>query len=70
MIEAVGLAIKSLNLMIFNLYRQPNDPTGGNLSTSTQFALLLAEITKVIESQPAPTPNVVIAGDFNLPHTF
>ena len=36
-IEALGLLVKSENLLLSNLYRQPDDPAGGHQFTSEQF---------------------------------
>ena len=68
-VEALCLKIPTLDLIIAVVYRQPNDVAGGNKSTSEQFAPLLEELSAVIDSQPAPTSNILVAGDFNLPHT-
>ena len=68
-IEALLLKIPKLNLVVATLYRQPNDSSGGNISTSEQFQDLLVEIDKVLHSLQSPLPTVVLAGDFNLPHT-
>ena len=65
--EAVGLKILKHNLLLFCLYRQPDDPAGGNRSTSKEFSELLESISSVIEDAAAPVPNLLIAGDFNLP---
>ena len=68
-IEALCLKIKSLNLVVCVLYRPPDDSSGGNRSTSDQFSQLLDRLSTVLESQSTTTPNILIAGDFNLPHT-
>ena len=69
-IEAICLGISSLNLILCGIYTQPDDPLGGNWSTSEEYDALLAELNTVIEAQPAATPNIIISGDFNLPHTI
>ena len=67
-IEALCLKIKALNLIICTVYRQPDDPVGGNRSTSVQFSHFIDDLSTTLESLPAPIPNVLIGGDFNLPH--
>ena len=67
-IEAIGLMITSLNLFVSVVYRQPDDQAGGNHSTSIQFDRFLEQVRSTVSSLPQPTPNIVIAGDFNLPH--
>ena len=68
-IEAICIKIPSMNLIICTVYRQPNDPVGGNVSMSPQFETLLQNLSAIIGDEPVPTPNILIAGDFNLPHT-
>ena len=44
--EVLGLYNKSRNLLIFAVYRQPDDRVGGNRSTAAEFKLSLEEIKK------------------------
>ena len=67
-IEALVLKIRSLNMLVCLIYRQPNDAAGGNESTSAQFIELLQALTEEINSLSSPIPTLVIAGDLNLPH--
>ena len=67
-IEALGLHVKSLNLVIIVIYRQPDDSVGGHRSTSKEFKAALGEIRKALEALESPTPDIVFCGDFNLPH--
>ena len=67
-VEVLGLHIKTHNLMIFVLYRQPNDPKGKNLSTSKEFREALEAVSAVLEDHVSPTPDILLLGDFNLPH--
>ena len=66
-IDALCLNIRRLNTYFFVVYRPPNDPLGGNISSSTELSACLNEISSIIENLPTPTPNIVITGDFNLP---
>ena len=67
-IEILGLHSKSRNLLLIGLYRQPDDPTGGNRSTSKEFVSALSELKEKIILQGNPTPDIVLCGDFNLPN--
>ena len=67
-VEVLGVHIKAENIVIFVLYRQPDDHVNGNRSTSTEFQQALSEIRNVITGLPLPTPSIILCGDFNLPH--
>ena len=65
-VEVLGLYNESMNLLIFAVYRQPGDR--GNCSTAVEFKLSLEEIKKVISIYADPMPDILLCGDFNLPH--
>ena len=67
-IEAIGLMLKSLNLLLVVLYRQPDDRAHGHRSTSREFRHFLMKLDEFLASQPSPVPDIVVMGDFNLPH--
>ena len=67
-IEAIGLQLKSLNLLLVVLYRQPDDRERNCRSTSREFGHFLEELDENLVSQSPPAPDIVIMGDFNLPH--
>ncbi len=67
-IEMLGLYSRAENLYIVVVYRQPNDPTGGNKSGPVEFQSALSRLKSNLSKLPEPTPNVVICGDFNLPY--
>ena len=50
------------------VYRQPHDPEGKHRSGSKEFKNLLNELNAAISNLPSPTPDVLLCGDFNLPH--
>ena len=56
------------NLAIVVIYRQPDDKTHGNVSSSPQFSEIMNKISIVISQINSPTPDIIIGGDFNLPH--
>ena len=65
--EALCIKLEPQHLILCTLYRQPDDPVGGNRSTSNEFRELLGDLTEVLENLPSPSPNILIGGDFNLP---
>ena len=67
-IEAICIKIRMFDLIICNVYRQPNDVIGHNASTFEQFGPFLDQFSAVLESQQSPMPNILFCGDFNLPH--
>ena len=66
-IEALCTHVHQLNLILCAVYRQPDDPAGGNRSKAEEFSNFIASLSDVLENLPTPTPNILIAGDFNLP---
>ena len=69
-IESLGLHLPSLNLTLVVIYRSP-DQTNKNKeyrSTHTQFKSYLTALKKFLKSLPSPTPDIILMGDFNLPH--
>ena len=67
-VEALGLHIKQKNILIFVVYRRPDDSGGENRSTSRQFREAINEIRSTLSQLQAPYPEVIMCGDFNLPH--
>ena len=67
-IEAIGVHVRSLNLLMIVLYRQPDDRERGHRSTSHEFGNFLEELDEFFSSLPPPSPDIVVMGDFNLPH--
>ena len=65
-IECSGVMIHSLNLMVYTVYRQPDEKN--HRSTSQHFSALLTKLREHLSSLPKPTPDVILQGDFNLPH--
>ena len=67
-VDAMCLKLVALNLVVCTVYRQPDDPAGGHRSTADEFDAFVREFSANISSLPTPTPNIILAGDFNLPH--
>ena len=68
-VELLCVNIKSENLVLCVIYRQPNDEVGGNVSKANEVIEPLQKLSAVLDTLPAPIPNIILAGDFNLPKT-
>ena len=69
-IEVLGLYIKVKNLVLMIVYRQPDNRAGGNRSTDVHFKEAIGKIHDVFMQLPKPTPDIIMCGDFNLPHAL
>ena len=67
-IEAIALHIAALNIVVVVVYRQPDNALNGNRSTSREFKCFTEELRVCLNELPAPVPDIMILGDFNLPH--
>jgi len=67
-IDAIGVHIKTLNLFVYVVYRQPDDKVRNHRSTSTELARLLKKLHEQFKSHQSPQPDVILLGDINLPH--
>lgn len=67
-VDALGLHVKSQDLVLIVVYRQPDDSTSGHRSTSVEFRHALREIKSALSNLPSPTPEIILCGDFNLPN--
>ena len=67
-VEMLGLFNRTKNMLIIGLYRQPDDITGGNRSTLSEFNAALSKLRQLLTSQGNPSPLTLLCGDFNLPH--
>ena len=68
--EILGLYSKSKSLLLVVIYRQPDDIVGGHRSTHTEFRQVLVKLTEVLSTISSPMPEVLVCGDFNLPHAI
>ena len=66
-VEVLGIHIKPVNLLLIVLYRHPDDPSGKR-STHNEFQQALLAIKELLDSRQDPCPEVLLCGDFNLPH--
>ena len=69
-IEVLGLHVKLKNLVLIIVYRQPDNRVGGHRSTHVHFKEALDKLHDVIMQLPKPTPDIIMCGDFNLPHAL
>ena len=67
-VEALGIYIKEENMVLIAVYRQPDDVIGNHRSTSSEFRQALDAIKDALTHLPTPIPDIVLSGDFNLPH--
>ena len=68
-IEIIGLYSKTKNLLLFVVYRQPDDIAGGHRSTQLEFKQALGKLEETLSSTNNPMPEVILCGDFNLPNS-
>ena len=69
-IDVLGLHVKVKNLALIIVYRQPDNRDGGNRSTHAHFEEALEKMSEAINELPKPTPDIIVCGDFNLPHAI
>ena len=62
--------MKQLNAVLIIVYRHPDDPNGRIRSTANQLAPALEAIRKSLDELPFPVPELIMCGDFNLPHAL
>ena len=67
-VEIIANYSKNENLILATLYRQPDDSVHGRPSTSSEFKHAITALKRAIYSLEC-TPDIIIGGDFNLPHT-
>ena len=78
-IESLGVTLRSLNLVIVVTYRSPDSKPNNKdfthkperkwyRSTSKEFTGYLNQLNKCLKSLPSPTPDILLMGDYNLPH--
>ena len=68
-VEALMIYLRRLNLVICSIYRSPDNPQSENRSSKTEFQDLITQLSNKLNQLPTPTPDILIAGDFNLPKT-
>ena len=69
-VDVLGLHIKVKDLVLITIYRKPDNRAGEHPSTHIQFKEALDELHESFMRLPNPTPDIVMLGDFNLPHAI
>ena len=67
-VELLGLYIKPKNVLLFVIYRQPDQRDNAYRSTSVEFRDALGTLKNTLQKYQSPTPDIILCGDFNLPH--
>ena len=68
-IEILALYSKVLNLVICTLYRQPDDTVHGHPSNEPELKNALNKLKQSLLELGTPSPEIILGGDFNMPHT-
>ena len=68
-IEVLCVHIKQVNQIIVVVYRSPNSSSSNYQSSTGELEEALGEVSNILEGLPAPTPKILVVGDFNLPRT-
>ena len=68
-VEVLTIRSKMENLLISIIYRQPDNTVSGYPSTSIQFIEAMEKLDETLSKASTSSPNVILCGDFNLPHT-
>ena len=68
LMEIIGIYMKGLNIVIYVVYRTPDDPTHNRHSGHNEFSQGLNVIRESLDNLPTPTPDLIVCGDFNLPN--
>ena len=55
-------------MILIKVYRLLDNPAGGHRSTNVEFMQALNEVKNIFSSLKTPAPDILLCGDFNLPH--
>ena len=69
-VELLCIHSRPENLLIANIYRQPDDIIGDHRSTAKEFNEAIKKLEKHINDIQTRSPNIILTGDFNLPHAI
>ena len=67
-IEAIAVHLRSKNLVIIMVYRQPENQNVK--SGSVEFKKFLTKLDSTLKTLISPLPDILLCGDFNLPHAI
>ena len=70
MCSMVSIYINELNLIVFMVYSPlpPNLPYNGENLIRSFNEIVIKNIHKVMNGYKSPTPDIILAGDFNFPN--
>ena len=68
MVEILAIHSRSENLILSVVYRQPDNSTKGYPSKAKEFKQGITKLHEKISQLDQPVPDIIIGGDFNLPH--
>ena len=69
-VDVLVLHIKQLNVALIVVYRHPDDPNGRVRSTANQLSPALDAVRSSLAELATPIPELIMCGDFNLPHAL
>ena len=55
-------------MILIKMYILPDNPAGGHRSTNVELRQALNEVKNIFYSLKTPKPDILLCGDFNLPH--
>ena len=67
-IDTLGLYVKAKNMILIKVYRLLDNPAGGHRSANVEFMRALNDVKNIFSSLKTPAPDILLCGDFNLPH--
>jgi hypothetical protein len=68
-VQLICLFSQNENLALITIYRRPDDKSHGHPSTPNDFMEALNKV-KIKLAEIHPTPDIIMGGDFNLPHAI
>jgi exonuclease III len=68
-VELLAVYSEAENLLIATIYRQPDDTVNNRQSNNHQLKPVIEALQEAVTNLEQQTPDIIIGGDFNLPHT-
>ena len=70
-IDSLAITLPALDQVLILTYRSPDATVRGidcHRSTNKELDAYLNQLRRFLSSLPSPTPNIIMMGDYNLPH--
>ena len=70
-IDSLAITLPALDQVLILTYRSPDANVRGidcHRSTNKELDAYLNQLRRFLSSLPSPTPNIIMMGDYNLPH--